>query len=143
MRVTTNDGRFGFLLNPLPGGKFFRLAIEIGGLVVGDQEPSLIWGDLQAFRRLNPIDDPRADPCHLPLTIRRVLLADEDLYESSLLGLGETFDRWLVRGYLWGEVAVLVVGLHDDEQSTVIETIGASEYFEVVRVATAALRYDE
>jgi len=108
MRVSTDDGRFGFILEPV-AGDMVRFQIIVDGRSIGDDGPCIIGSAIYQLQRLKTLDDGRLgclpdDPVAVSLALR----TDEDLHDAATLSLAESLDQWLIHGYIFnGRVAIL------------------------------------
>jgi len=108
MRVSTDDGGFGFILKPVTGD-MFRFQIIVNGRSMGDDEPCILGSAMHRLRHLKTLDDGRLGCLpDDPVAVSSALRSDEDLHDAATLSLAESLDRWLIHGYIFnGKVAIL------------------------------------
>ena len=108
MRVSTDDGRFGFILEPV-AGNMVRFQIIVDGRSIGDDEPCIIGSAIYGLQRLKTLDDGRLGCLpDDPVAVSLALSTDEDLHDAATLSLAESLDQWLIHGYIFnGRVAIL------------------------------------
>lgn len=108
MRVSTDDGRFGFILSPV-AGKMFRFQLIVDGRSIGDNEPCILGSAMHRLRHLQVLDDQRLTRLFDdPAAVSSALRSDESLHDAATLSLAESLDGWLVHGYIYnGQAAIL------------------------------------
>lgn len=86
-----------------PRWKIGKIQFWIKGICLGKDEETYIKPNLLALSRVNdlssyPILDPQTNPLK---TIFQNIFESEELYSLTLLGLGETFDEYILRMYMY------------------------------------------
>jgi hypothetical protein len=105
----TDDRRFGIRLEAADYPRFARLQFLLGQDWLGDFEPAIVWADLTSMVCLPDFREPELDPRERSTRqILEALDSDEEVHDSSLLGVGEGFDQWLIRAYVFADQAVFV-----------------------------------
>ena len=139
MRFSTDDGRFGFIVAPLPGQHMFRFQMVVDGQVIGDTEENIIGSAMGTLEELKQLDDPRlAGLSSDPAAVIAILLTDESLHDEAVLSLAESLDRWLVCGYVYqGATTILAQGYrgHDLAGPILVSALPVADYSAVLDAA--------
>jgi hypothetical protein len=109
VRFTTEDGRFGFLIEPTSYSGMFRFQLVLAGQLVGDEEPCFLESAMGTLRSLPVLTDARLDAVRSdPASVLAALRTDEALHDATTLSIAESLDRWLVCAYVNGEQAIFL-----------------------------------
>lgn len=141
MKLSTDDESFGLQIARVEGSEFFRIRLFFDGAVLGDYEPAIVWQDLRALSMIANVDGKQLDPTQPApaLVVKDALVSDEALREACLVHLGESFDAWLVYGYIYADYIVFLHSEHSDVRlanlSFTLTSIAANDYWNVVRTA--------
>lgn len=142
VHILSEDRSFGISLTLALSRTFFVFKLKVGDEVLGDGAPAIEWTSVHALSRLRFVDDPRVDPDRNNAHAILDLLTSEDepeLYDRTLVQFGEAMDRYLCRGYLWGEEAVFLfwqVGTAADQ--VLMARLDAGELAAIASAAAAA-----
>jgi hypothetical protein len=140
MRISTDDGRFGFLASPLNGRGMFRFQLIIDGRLIGDTEPCILGSAMSRLGDLRFLDDERLgrladDPAEVFETLR----SDELLHDIATLSLAESLDGWLIHGYLSANNVILLAreyqagALHGPVLVSIVDAIEYGSIFDATR----------
>jgi hypothetical protein len=139
VRFSTDDGQFGLIVTPTSWNKMFRFQLIVDGAVVGDTEPCILGSAMRQLSSLHRLDDPRLARARVdPAGTMSVLCSDDPLYDLSMLNGAESLDRWLVRGYINGESAVVMsqpAEGPESERSIRVAVVPLRDFESVVRSA--------
>jgi hypothetical protein len=138
MQLLTDDSRFGIQLTPQRVPRFFRIRLLLDGFKVGDFEPAIVWQDLSALAGLAEFQDPRLDPRRFSAReIHDVLTMASDLHDLALVGVGESFDQWSIRGFVFGADVVLLWSKNDlhGTPNPAMTVVPRSEFLPLVHLA--------
>lgn len=134
MRVSTDGGRFGFILTWV-AGDMFRFRIIVGGQSIGEDDPCILGSAMHRLGHLKRLDDARLRRLSVdPAEVFSVLRTDEMLHDAATLSLAESLDRWLIHGYVCqGDVTFLAQEYGNGELGGPILTsvVAESEYYSI------------
>lgn len=124
MKVSTDDGQFGFLVTRLAGRDMFRFQLIISGQVIGDSEPCILGSAMKQLGNLRTLDDERlAELSSNPAAVIFALRTDQFLHDASTLSLAESLDQWLLNGFVYdGYVVMLAQDYRDGAAPGVLLT---------------------
>jgi hypothetical protein len=108
MRLSTDDGLFGFIVTPADFG-MYRFQLIVDGELVGDTEPCFLESAMRSLGRLQQLNDIRLGQISINATsVMAAIETDDVLHDAALLQIAESLDAWKVRGYVYkGDVTLL------------------------------------
>ncbi|WP_030440956.1 hypothetical protein [Actinoplanes subtropicus] len=140
MRFTTDDGQFGYLVEPTSYSGMYRFQLIVARELVGDDEPSFLESAMGTLGRLPTVEDARLDSARNdPAAAMAVLQTDDDLHDMTTLSVAESLDRWLVCAYIHDKQAVFLVQAYADEEDVLVGPLLAA----FVPVADYTAVFDE
>lgn len=112
MKISTDDGLFGFVLAPLSGAGMFRFQMIVGGRLIGDTEACILGSAMYRLSNLRRLADERLGRVfEEPGAVVSALCTNDGLHDAATLSLAESLDRWRLHGYVHdGKVNVLAQG---------------------------------
>lgn len=133
----TDDGSFGIQLSPSAtyGSRFFTFQLRIGGVVVGDREPSIVWSAVNELSRLPELDDARLHGAATdPQRALAAVLTDETCNRALYQG-AESLDQWLIAAYVHEGAAVWLARQFnrsdDNAQPVAVSVVDAVEFGDI------------
>jgi hypothetical protein len=121
MRFTTDDGQFGFLVEPTSYSGMYRFQLIVAGELVGDDEPCFLESAMGTLAALPTLDDERLDAARNdPAAALAILQTDETLHDITTLSVSESLDRWLVCAYIHDKQAVFLAQAYADEEDVLV-----------------------
>jgi hypothetical protein len=121
MRFTTDDGQFGFLVEPTSYSGMYRFQLIVAGELVGDDEPCFLESAMGTLAALPTLDDERLDAARNdPAAALAILQTDETLHDITTLSVAESLDRWLVCAYIHDKQAVFLARAYADEEDVLV-----------------------
>ena len=131
MRVSTDDGRFGFILNSVTGS-MFRFQLIVDSRSIGDDEPCILGSAMHQLGNLKTLNDERlARLPEDPIAVSSALRSDEELHDAATLSLAESFDRWLIHGYAYNGTVVILAQEYEGGElagDILVSVLDESEY---------------
>jgi hypothetical protein len=121
VRFATDDGRFGFLVEPTSYSAMYRFQLIVAGELVGDEEPSFIESAMSTLSELPRVEDHRLDAAPSdPAAALAILQNDDELHDATTLSIAESLDRWLVCAYVHDGSAAFLVRAYAEEDDVLI-----------------------
>jgi len=144
VRFTTDDGRFGFLVEPTSYSGMYRFQLIVAGQLVGDDEPCFVETAMGALGSLPTLDDARLDAVRDdPASVLATLQTDDNLHDATTLSIAESLDRWLVCAYVHDKHVTVLAQAYADEEDILVGPLltALTPVAEYAAVYGAALEY--
>lgn len=130
--------------NP-PNFTYGKFQLWINGFSLGEDVETFLLPNLLALKRIKDLSEQfQLDLSRPPGDILRLILRNEELYSKTLLGLGETFDRYIFRLFVFKFKVVFLWTteklLQKDNTKVHIADINDFEYWEVLKDCENLLR---
>jgi hypothetical protein len=121
VRFTTDDGQFGFLVEPTSYSGMYRFQLIVAGVLVGDEEPCFLESAMGTLGALPTVDDARLDAArNEPAAALEVLQTDDILHDATTLSIVESLDRWLVCAYIHDKQVVFLAQAYSDDEDVLV-----------------------
>jgi hypothetical protein len=133
MRVTTDDGQFGFVIQSGQNRRFFTFKMIVGGKVMGSSDECILGSAMTCLQRLEVVDLVQVDQAWSPPEIWKGLESDDLLSDASQLVLAESLDGWSVRGFrTGGDVVFLALPVFGASKSEVLLSLVSQEEYSAI-----------
>ncbi|WP_326837581.1 hypothetical protein VSH64_22280 [Amycolatopsis rhabdoformis] len=147
MRFSTDDGRFGLVVDPVASSGMSRFQLVVEARSVGEAEPEFAYGAFEELGNRPTFSDERLGRLiDEPDAILEALRIEEALHDPATVSLTEAQDRWFVQCYVYrGDVVTIARRYRGSSpsKSALISVVDCAEYALIVETAREYWAHDD